>query len=72
MKAEKLLEEYFELKDKLEYHTSMFHDAIYYDIEGYWEDIEELNDKDIETLTKQVKCFRMILKGVEGLNYVYG
>jgi len=72
MKAEKLLQEYFRLKDELEDHTSMFHDDMYYDIQGYWEDIEELNDNDIETLTNQVECFRMILKGIEGISYVYG
>ena len=37
---EKLLEEYFDLKDMLLDYTDEFHDAMFYDIQGYYEEID--------------------------------
>jgi len=73
-----LLNEYDELKDKIMEHDDNYHDGMYYDIQGYSEiyEYELENDEEktneIETLNKQVKACRMLLKGLESLNYIYG
>ncbi len=73
-----LLNEYDELKDKIMEHDDNYHDGMYYDIQGYSEiyEYELENDEErtneIETLNKQVKACRMLLKGLESLNYTYG
>lgn len=72
-----LLNEYNELKDKIMEYDENYHDGMYYDIQGYSEiyeyelenDEERINE--IETLNKQVKACRMLLKGLESLNYIY-
>jgi len=70
-KANYLLKQYTDLKDALENYTSEWHDAMFWDIDGYWEDIDNLTDEDIETLENQVKCFRSILQSIEKLKFVY-
>ena len=73
-----LLKEYDELKDKIMEHDDNYHDGMYYDIQGYSEiyqyelENDEERTKEIETLNKQVKACRMLLKGLESLNYTYG
>jgi len=73
-----LLNEYDELKDKIMEHDDNYHDGMYYDIQGYSEiyeyelDTDEEKADEIETLNKQVKACRMLLKGLESLNYTYG
>jgi hypothetical protein len=74
----KLLNEYHELKDKIMDHDGKYHDGMYYDIQGYAETYEyeletdEERTNEIETLHKQVKACRMLLKGLKALNYIYG
>ena len=74
----KLLNEYDELKDKIMDYNENFHDGMYYDIQGYSEiyqyelETDEERTNEIETLNKQVKACRMLLKGLESLNYTYG
>ena len=74
----KLLNEYNELKDKIMDHDGKYHDGMYYDIQGYAETYEyeletdEERTNEIETLHKQVKACRMLLKGLKALNYIYG
>ncbi len=74
----KLLNEYDELKDKIMEHKEGFHDGMYYDIQGYSEtynyelETDEERANEIETLHKQVKACRMLLKGLESLKYIYG
>ena len=70
-KARSLLNEYFDLKDQLEDYTSEWHDAIFFDIQGYYEDFNSLTDGDIETLENQVQCFRSILQSIKKLEFVY-
>ncbi len=59
-------------------HNEDFHDGMYYDIQGYAEtynyelETDEERTNEIETLHKQVKACRMLLKGLESLNYIYG
>lgn len=74
----KLLNEYDELKDRIMEHDDNYHDGMYWDIQGYMEtyeyelDTDEERSEEIETLHKQVKACRMLLKGLESLNYIYG
>tara|TARA_R100001510_G_scaffold53547_1_gene55246 strand:- start:386 stop:634 length:249 start_codon:yes stop_codon:yes gene_type:complete len=73
----KLLNEYDELKDKIMDYNENFHDGMYYDIQGYSEiyqyelETDEERTNEIETLNKQVKACRMLLKGLESLKYTY-
>ena len=66
----KLLRRYDEIKDELLDYTDNFHDAMMYDIEGYYS--EELNDDDKADLAKQVESFESILKGFKTLKYKFG
>jgi len=70
LKANKLLDRYFEVKDDLLEFTEEFHDSMLYDIEGY--SCEGLGAYDIEDLETQVKAFEMILKGYKNINYIFG
>ena len=70
LKANKLLDRYFELKDDLLEFTDEFHDSMFYDIEGY--SCEGLEAYDIEDLETQVKAFEMILEGYKNINYIFG
>jgi uncharacterized coiled-coil DUF342 family protein len=64
------LSEYMELKDELLEFTDVYHDAMYYDIEGYHseqEDFEELyND-----LLIQVDAVKMLLDAHKNLSYTF-
>ena len=66
----KLLRRYYEIKDELMEFTDDFHDAMMYDIEGYYS--EQLDDDDKADLAKQVEAFENILKGYKALNYKFG
>ncbi|MCP3681893.1 MAG: hypothetical protein GY861_04310, partial [bacterium] len=52
--------------------------GMYYDIQGYSEiyeyelETDEEKTNEIETLHKQVKACRMLLKALKSLNYIYG
>jgi hypothetical protein len=73
----KLRNEYEALKDKIMDVDDKYHDGMYYDIQGYVEtyeyelDTDEERTDEIETLHKQVKACRMLLKALESLNYIY-
>ena len=47
-----------------------FHDGMYYDIMGFWEEIDD-EDRPIDELESQVKACRSLLKGLKGLNYTF-
>jgi len=66
----KLLRRYDEIKDELMDFTDEFHDDMMYDIEGYYS--EQLDDDDKADLAKQVEAFENILKGYKALNYKFG
>jgi len=68
-----LLTQYSAIKDELMDYTMDFYDAMLYDIQGYWEQIEE-NEEDIdkEQLIKQVRGFEAILEGLKAIKYIYG
>jgi len=67
----KLLSEYTYLKDRLLYYTEEHHDAMLWDIEGYYESIEE-GHYYTEELKKQIKAFNHLLEFYKALNYVHG
>ena len=66
----KLLRRYDEIKDELREFTDDFHDAMMYDIEGYYS--EQLDDEDKVDLANQVEAFENILKGYKALKYKFG
>ncbi len=66
----KLLNEYESLKDEIMQEDDKFHDGMYYDIMGFWEEIDD-EDRPIDELESQVKACRSLLKGLKGLNYTF-
>ena len=63
----KRLNEYQELKDKIMEIDDRFHDGMYYDLMGYYEEEYEY----LPELESQVKACRSLLKGLKGLNYIF-
>jgi len=63
----KLLKEYDELKDKIMEIDDRFHDGMYYDLMGYYEEEYEY----LPELESQVKACRSLLKGLKELNYIF-
>lgn len=68
----KLLREYVELKDKIMDIDDRFYDAMYYDIRGYDEEFYREDYDLLPELERQVKACRSLLKGLKGLNYIFG
>jgi len=66
----KLLRRYNEITNELMDYTDDLHDAMMYDIEGYYS--EQLDDEDKADLAKQVEAFENILKGYKALKYKFG
>jgi len=58
----KLLKQYEETRQNLFEYTDTYYDAIGYDIEGYWEDLEELTYKDVKELEQKIKNFQELTK----------
>ena len=52
-----LLKQYETARQNLLEYTDTYYDAIGYDIEGYWEDLEELTEKDVKELEQKIKNF---------------
>ncbi len=69
----KLLGEYEDLKDSLMEYNDNLHDAMYYDIRGYYEEVSEVYNEEslFEDLNNQVKACRKLLKGYKELNYIF-
>lgn len=63
----KLLREYEELKNKIMEIDDRFHDGMYYDLMGYYEEEYDY----LPELESQVKACRSLLKGLKGLNYIF-
>jgi len=65
-KAKELINRYFQLKDMIEEYTSIYHDEMYYDIEGYNEDLNNLDlpSAYIENLESRVKACEMLYKSL--------
>ena len=79
LKFDKLTVEYFELKDEILDYTDEYHDSMLYDIDGYnesWADAVGDKDNDymleiISDLENQVRAFRLMLKGLKMIKYIY-
>lgn len=61
------LEKYSQLKDELLEFTEEYHDSMYFDIEGYYED----SFVDMVELENQVKAFEMLLEALKKIKYTY-
>jgi hypothetical protein len=61
------LEKYSQLKDELLEFTEEYHDAMYFDIEGYYDD----SFVDMVALENQVKAFENLLEALKKINYTY-
>lgn len=57
-----LLKSYEQTRQILFVYTEQFYDAIGYDIEGYWEEIENLDESDIKELEEKIKNFEALAK----------
>jgi hypothetical protein len=57
-----LLKQYETARQNLFEYTDTFYDAQGYDLEGYWEDLEELTDKDVKELQQKIKNFEALTK----------
>ena len=76
----KALEKYSKLNEELLNYTSDFYDNIYYDIDGYWSTIHELQDFnwgiwseqiDTQALQNQIKSVQHLIKGYKLFNPTY-
>lgn len=68
--AQKLINRYFELKDMIEEYTSIYHDEMHWDIQGYYEDLYnlDLSKYIIENLQSRVEACEMLYKGLVMFN----
>jgi len=68
--AQKLINRYFELKDLIEEYTSIYHDEIYFDIDGYQADLNNLDlpSTYVENLQSRVKACEMLYKSLVMFN----
>ena len=66
-----LLERYTEIKDLLEEYTSQHHNNMLWDIIGYYRDLEEYEEVDLDCLEKQVGLFENLLYTYRNLEYLY-
>ena len=58
----KLLKQYETARQNLFEYTDAFYDSIGYDIDGYWEDLEALDETDVKDLQRKVKNFEALTK----------
>jgi hypothetical protein len=66
-----LLKKYEQTRQNLFEHTSQFYDSMGYDIEGYWEEIENLDDTDIVELEKKIKNFEALTECYAKIDFKY-
>mgnify|MGYP003643999722 CR=1 FL=1 len=66
-----LLKKYEQTRQNLFEHTSQFYDSMGYDIEGYWEEIENLDESDIKELEKKIKNFEVLAKCYAKIDFKY-
>lgn len=66
-----LLKRYEQTRQNLYGHTDHFYDAIGYDISGYWEEIDELDESDITELEKKIKNFEVLTECYAKIDFKY-
>jgi hypothetical protein len=66
-----LIREYNQIKDELLDYTDAYHDGMYFDIEGYAEQIAQGEYDDLEALRCQIVAVRLLLKAHKNLKYIF-
>ena len=71
-----LIDIYFTIKDELLDHTDEYHDNMYWDIQGYCEELEMLENEEDEAyyvglIKQQVKAFTDLKTALDQINYVF-
>lgn len=71
-----LIDIYTTIKDELLDHTDEYHDNMYWDIQGYCEEWENLEDEEGEAyyvglIKQQVKVFTDLKNALDQINYVF-
>lgn len=66
-----LIDQYWKLKDEIIEFTDDYHDAMYWDCEGYIEDYMEGEYDTIDELRNQVEAFTLLLEALKKINYIY-
>ena len=66
------LRAYEEVRQNLFAFTDRFYDNMGYDINGYWEELSELDESDLKELKKKVKNFKKLTKCYSKIDYKYG
>lgn len=62
---------YHYVKDMLEDYSSEFHDNIHWDVVGYYQDLNEGEEIDRNTLISNITHFVNIFNAYEGISYTY-
>lgn len=71
-----LIDIYFNIKDELLDHTDEYHDDMYWDIQGYYEELEILENEEDEAyyvglIKQQVEAFTDLKTALDQINYVF-
>ena len=66
-----LLRKYGQVRENLFNYTTHFYDAMSSDIEGYWEEIENLDESDIKELEEKIKNFEALTKCYAKIDFKY-
>jgi hypothetical protein len=66
-----LLKKYGQIIQNLFNYTTHFYDSMSYDIEGYWEEIENLDESDIKELEEKIKNFEVLTKCYAKIDFKY-
>ncbi len=66
-----LLKKYEQTRQILFVYTEQFYDSIGFDIEGYWEEIDELDESDIKELEKKIKNFIVLTECYAKIDFKY-
>lgn len=66
-----LLRKYGQVRENLFNYTTHFYDAMSSDIEGYWEEIENLDESDIKGLEEKIKNFEALTKCYAKIDFKY-
>lgn len=71
-----LIDIYFTIKDELLDHTDEYHDDMYWDIQGYYQELEMLENKEDEAyyvalIKQQIYAFTDLSTRSDQINYIF-
>ena len=66
-----MLRSYEEVRQNLFAFTDRFYDNMGYDINGYWEEVDDLDKSDLKELKNKVKNFEKLTKCYSKIDYKY-